>query len=133
MQCIDAIYIHVFSLQYGTASHFAAMVMVVIVVRVVMVWERPTVVTMVMVWVGKGRRVVTMVTVVTMVMVVMVVKQVLSFVVHDVGLMPQVSSSTKVTMLSFLCVCVCVCVRERERERERERACESKCMQTCIV
>ena len=77
------------------------MVMVVMMVRVVMVWEGPTVVSMVMVWVGEGWRVVTVVMVVTMVM---VVKQVLSFIVYNVCLVPQVSCSTKVTMLGLLCV-----------------------------
>lgn len=80
------------------------MVMVVMVVgvgRVVMVyvWEGPTVVSMVMVWVGEGWRVVV---VVTMVMVVMIVKKTISFVVYDVCLVPQVSCSTKVTMLGLL-------------------------------
>jgi hypothetical protein len=102
--------------KYGTASLFAAMVMVLMVVRrmgrVLMVWEGPTVVSMVMVWVGEGWRVVvvSMVTMVTVAMV-MVVKQVVSFVMYYVGLVPQVSRSTKVTMLRLLlCVCVCVCV-----------------------
>ena len=97
----NAMHTHMFSLQYGTASLFAAMVTVVMMVRVVMVWEGPTMVSMVMVWVGEGWRVVTMVTVVTMVM---VVKQMLSFIVYDVCLMPQVSRSTKVAMMSLLCV-----------------------------
>ena len=79
------------------------MVMVVMVVgvgRVVMVyvWEGPTVVSMVMVWVGEGWRVV----VVVVVTVVMVVKKTISFVVYDVCLVPQVSCSTKVTMLGLL-------------------------------
>lgn len=90
------------SLEYGTASLFTTMVMMVMMLRMVMVWEGPTVVSMVMVWVGEGRRVVTMVMMVTVVVV--VVKQVLSFVVYDVGLMPQVSGSTKVTMLGLLCM-----------------------------
>ena len=75
-------------------------VMVVGVGRVVMVyvWEGPTVVSMVMVWVGEGWRVV----VVVVVTVVMVVKKTISFVVYDVCLVPQVSCSTKVTMLGLL-------------------------------
>ena len=81
------------------------MVMVVMMVGVgrmvmVYVWEGPTVVSMVMVWMGEGWRVVTMVTMVAVVM--MVVKKTVSFVVYDVCLVPQVSCSTKVTVLGLL-------------------------------
>ena len=95
-------------------------VMVVGVVMVVMVWEGPTVVSMVMVWVGEGWRVVTMVTVVTM------VNQVLTFIVHNVCLMPQVSRSAKVTVLGLLYVCMGKTGRgsvklNDDRGREKER------------
>ena len=100
------------------------MVMVVMVVGVVMVWEGPTVVSMVMVWVGEGWRVVTMVTMV--VTVVTMVNQVLTFVVHDVCLVPQVSRSTKVTVLGLLHVCMGKTGRgsiklNDDRGREKER------------
>ena len=80
------------------------MVMVVMMVRVVMVWEGPTVVSMMMVWMGEGWRVVTMVMTVMTVVTVVVMNQMFSFIMHDVCLVPQVSSSTKVAMLGLLCV-----------------------------
>lgn len=87
---------------------------VVVVMRMVMgwgvmvVWEGPMVV--VMVGMCEGRRVEVMV---TMVMVMVSVQQVLPFIVYNVGLMPQVCSCSKMTMLSLL--------RERESDRVRVR------------
>ena len=103
------------SSQYGAASRIAMVMVVVPVVmvggRVVMVWEG-LVVMVVVVGMCEGRRVeVVMVMMVTMVMVVMPVKEVLSLVVDNVSLVPQVGGGSKVAVLSFLMTShdMCVC------------------------
>ena len=103
------------SSQYGAAPRVAmvmVMVPVMMVGRVVMVWEG-LMVMVVVVGMCEGRRV--EVVMVTVVMVVMPMKQVISLVVDNISLVPQVGGGSEVAVVSFLMtshdMCVCMYIK----------------------